>query len=644
MKRGVAWRPKMRRFTWAVALAASLAARPAAAAPTCFPVGGGGVPFQPGLPDWWTGTAPYDDPRWIHSYGYSAGPEGFNALLDTTGGSKSLVLRWHVTGDGGGAAPGDQVWIGLYNPTTTVGTVIQLTRDALTNTTAGPVGAGVMSANAWTQTGTGGWSSIPVPATISSQARLDAFCDTTALPVTCDEWIIRARIPTTAAAGGVDIGDTFAMWFELDADHGGTATTDILKFPLGAATVDPTALPLTFPPPLGGGGSAAWTSMDNTGAVTCAPGVDLQAEDITVANALGSGTTIDINSTNDFHVKPTNATATTYAGNAIQARLRIADWGSSLGANPQWDAVPDPSCAAATGPATPTVGSGAQFDLQCSWTLTPGQQCDYGHATGCTPDASGFRFPHQCIIADLTSPSVVVPFSTSSAWNNFNFDHASKLERVARIDIGALTPRDVYVYIQTNNMPAKVEGPAPGGGSTNGGQGKGQVPSRTLSAAVKERMGALASQIVPGRVTEAQSRGLQALVSAGKLRYADVAKVMPTYTAYVWNDSGTTVKTRAGTAKLLSPQPSFTLFVSHDGALDGWKHAFAGANGATVDEIAPNFYRISVGHEGHVDVLTSIESLGPGDGGNHHRPSWLRWLILLLGIVLVLVIYRLLRG
>jgi hypothetical protein len=43
-------------------------------------------------------------------------------------------------------------------------------------------------------------------------------------------------------------------------------------------------------------------------------------------------------------------------------------------------------------------------------------------------------------------------------------------------------------------------------------------------------------------------------------------------------------------------------------------------------------------------VLTAIESLGPGDGGNHHRPSWLRWLILLLGIVLVLVIYRLLRG
>ncbi|MFL5305824.1 MAG: hypothetical protein ACJ8F1_11455 [Polyangia bacterium] len=637
MKRAVAWRQKIRQFTWALGLWSLLAARPAAAAPTCFPVGGGGVPFQPGLPDWWAGSAPYDDPRWIHSYGYSAGPESFNALLDTTGGSKALVLRWHVTGDAGGAAPGDQVWVGFYNPTTTVGTVLQFTRDALANTTAGGVAAGVMTASAWTQTGTGGWSSAAVPATISAQARLDAFCDNSALPVTCNEWIIRVRVPTTAAAGGVDIGDTFAMWFELDADHGGTATTDVLKFPLGAAAVDPTALPLTFPPPLGGGGSAAWTAIDDTGAATCAPGVTLESEDITVDNALGSGTTIDINSANNFHVKPTNATPATYAGNAVQARLRLANWGSSLGANPQWDPVPDPSCAAATGSSAPTVGTGAHFDLHCSWTLTPGQQCDYGHASGCTPDAGGFRFPHQCIIADLTSPSVVVPFSTSSAWNNFNFDHASKLERMARIDIGALTPRDVYVYIQTDNMPAKVEQQPPA--DTNG-QGKGPAPSRALSAAAKERMGALAGALVPGHVTEEQSRALQALVASGRLRYSDVAKVMPTYTAYVWNDSGTTVKTKSGTAKLLSPQPSFTVFVSHDGALDGWKHAFAGANGATVNEIAPNFYRISVGHEGYVDVVTSIEAV---DHGHNPRERWLLW-ILILGIVVVIVVYRAFRG
>ena len=71
-----------------------------------------------------------------------------------------------MTGDAGGAAPGDQVWVGFYNPTTTVGTVFQFTRDALANTTAGGVSAGVMTASAWTQTGTGGWSSRAVPAAI----------------------------------------------------------------------------------------------------------------------------------------------------------------------------------------------------------------------------------------------------------------------------------------------------------------------------------------------------------------------------------------------------------------------------------------------------------------------------------------------
>ena len=129
--------------------------------------------------------------------------------------------------------------------------------------------------------------------------------------------------------------------------------------------------------------------------------------------------------------------------------------------------------------------------------------------------AGGFRFPHQCIIADLTSPSVVVPFSMSSAWKDFNFDHASKLERMARIDIGAqLAPRDVFVYVQTDKM----------------------APSRTGAAAVRTQVvgsrqgrewARWPALIVPGHVTEEQSRALQALVTSGKLRYSDIAKVMP---------------------------------------------------------------------------------------------------------------------
>ena len=157
------------------------------------------------------------------------------------------------------------------------------------------------------------------------------------------------------------------MWFELDADHGGTATTDVLKFPLGAANARlSTALPLTFPPPLVAGGSAAWTSNRRHGREYLRTLASQKSpEDITVDNALGSGTTIDINSTNNFHVKPTNATAATYEANAVQARLRIADWGSSLvGRIPSGIRCPS-SCDKATGPSTPTVGDSAPTSI-CS--------------------------------------------------------------------------------------------------------------------------------------------------------------------------------------------------------------------------------------------------------------------------------------
>lgn len=639
MKRGLVGTGRARTVAGTIGLLALVVSRAALAVdPTCFPVGGGGVPGQPGLPDWWTGTAPFDDPRWIGSYGFSQGTENFNALLDTTGGQKSLVLRWHVTGDGGAASTGDQVWVGFYNPTTTVGTILVFTRDALTTTTAGVVGSGVMSATAYTRTGTSGvWSSGTVPATISAQARLDATCDTTTFPVTCDEWVIRLRVPTTAAAGGIDLGGAFDMWYELDADHGGTATTDRAKFPVGAIDVDPTTFPLTFPEPLGSASpaSAAWTNISTTGG-TCAAGVDLQSQNITVDNTTdGSGTEIALTGVNTFHVKPTNNTATIYNPNAIKARLRIADWGSSVGDSPQWDTVPDPSCAAATGPSVGSVGGGMPFDLTCTWTLTAGQQCDYGHASGCTPDALGSRYLHQCIIADLTSSGVAVPFSTSSAWNNFNFDQASKLERQARIDVGSLGPRDVYVYIKTNNLPEKVEEtPPPANGQ--------QPPGRGLSAAAKERMGELASTLTPGRVTAKEAQALRGLVAAGRLTYEDVAKIMPTYTAYVWHDSGTTVKTKSGTAKLLAPQPAFTLFVSHDGPLVGWKHAFAGVGGATITEIAHNFYKISVGSTGSVEVSTSIEALEhlPRTG----PPFWLILLGMLLFLILIWIIIRVIRG
>jgi hypothetical protein len=148
--------------------------------------------------------------------------------------------------------------------------------------------------------------------------------------------------------------------------------------------------------------------------------------------------------------------------------------------------------------------------------------------------------------------------------------------------------------------------------------------------------------IVPGRVTEKQAQALRALVATGQISYADVEKVMPTYTGYVWNDTGTTVKTATGIAKLLAPQPSFTLFVSHDGPLVGWKHALSGVAGVTITEISRNFYRLSVGSSGSAEVLTSIEALERAP--TTEWPQWIIWLIILIAIlILLLVVIRILK-
>lgn len=619
--------------------ASGLGVKTAAAQSVCFPVGGGGVPGLPGLPDWWTGNAPYDDPRWIGSYGYSYGASEFNALVDTTGGAghKALILRWHVKADPGTAGPGDQVWVGFFNPASGGNaTVLELQRAILQSTDGGvPIDGTAFTGAAYTRAGTSGlWASAPVPATILSQARLDAFCDTSVDPVTCDEWVVRLRIPMSAADGGINLGDTFAMWYETDIEHSDTHTADYDNWPVGAAIVDPTADPLTFPEPLGSASptSVAWQSVSTVGG-SCVAGVGIVSQDITVTNAIGAGTAIDVNSTNNFDVKPTNHTTTPFNPNAIQARLRLADWGSAIGDSPLW-AVPDPTCNAATGSgAVGSITGGTHFDSKCSWTLTAGQKCDYRPdlSPGCTPDALGPRYPHQCIMAELSSTASPIQFSPSSAWNNFDFDHSSKLERKARVDIGSLGPRDVYVYVKTDNMPSELppEGTPP----------PRQPPSRELSAAAKERMGALGA-LTPGRVSEKDAQALSALVADGRITYDDVAKVMPTYTAYVWRDDGQTAKTKNGPAKLLVSQPSFTLFVSHDGPLTGWKHAFGGAGGATVTEIARNFYRIGVSAHS-VEVLTSVESIERPN--QPRRPIWIYFLGLLLLLILARIILRRIR-
>jgi hypothetical protein len=160
---------------------------------------------------------------------------------------------------------------------------------------------------------------------------------------------------------------------------------------------------------------------------------------------------------------------------------------------------------------------------------------------------------------------------------------------------------------------------------------------------MREKVG----DLIPGRVGTEQAARLRTLAASGQITYEDVAKVMPTYTAYVWHDSGTTAKSPSGTSKVLAPQPSFTLFVSHDGPLYGWTHELRPlAGGAAITEVAKNFYRIAVGPTGSTEVVTAIEALEQPphfDDGGGEWPRWATPLLLLIGLLFLIALIRLLR-
>ena len=390
----------------------------------CFPTPPG-VPGQSGLPDWWLGTASYDDPRWAGAFGVTHGGFGqgaFDALIDSSSQPAALVLRWRTVSEPTPASTSNGIWVGFYNEATGLGTVLEIAQQAFTSVTGGTVGAGAIAVSAFQKSSAASiWGSVPVPTTINADARFDAVCDTSALPVVCKTWAVRLRVPMTAAAGGVDLGSTFKMWFEQDITDTNAVDTD--SWPLGAAAVDPTVDPLTFPPVAGSTSpnSAAWAEVSTTGG-TCAPGITLQPGDLSVSNSIGTGTTIDVAGANTFHVRPLNQTQTLWSAGALAASLRIADWRAGVGDSPLWLAFPDATCAAAA-QASGTVAPGARFDLTCTWTPTAPEACDYRPdlAPGCSPDTIGSRFAQQAILAELSSTATLIVFPSVSASATFSF-------------------------------------------------------------------------------------------------------------------------------------------------------------------------------------------------------------------------------
>jgi hypothetical protein len=585
----------------------------------------GGVPGAYGQPpDWWTagsgplGTATLrfiDDPRWQGATGYShiSDTANFKVLVESEGTARFLVMAWHVRADPSNA--NHRLYVGFWDETSSQGNVFRLQKAV---TTATPVSgasfdghngtpSGGFSGRFYHRVGAGGWvlnnvgGSIipPLPTWLKNDTRIDLFCTS----ITCDEWAFRMRIPIDPAADvtaddptGVKItaGGVYRFWYQVQdglslgtlAAYGWPEATSVASETNPPCSAIP---PLCFPDPMDV--TNPWNRVNDLGGSPCNGDIGLQPGSI-YANAIGS-IEVNLTSPNIFHARPTNFTLIPQSGNAIKANFRIANWGSAVGVSPDWLTI----CPNQVGNVG-SIGNMDRFDIECSWTVP--NPCDFvpPGTNGCGV-GSGSRTTDQCMLVDLASAAGSGPFlfSPQSAWQNMMFTGASRIVKPATLDIKALPPisgggpnRDLYVYVQTRNMPERVMPNQPNPGI------------RLLSGAARDRLAKLQLPTT-GTISSKDAQRIATAANAGQLSFDDVQAIMPTYIAYVWHDTGKRLGTGPSATKVLEPQPSFGMFTWHDGNVNGWRYGFEGQN---ITQIAPNFYKISVPEGTSVRVTTLV--------------------------------------
>jgi hypothetical protein len=624
---------------------------------TCVPYGNG-IPAVNGQwsgpPIWWNASGPVpalntreDDPRWrgavqrtyLESGSGAAFEHGiFRALNYPDAMSRpQLYLSWRVLVDPG-LEPGlDRIYLGLQRTGAAEAFVIkmpafQVEADATAGNAPGTATyKGTQSGTDWT------WAQLAAePAWIGASLR-------SWVNVANSTWALELMIPlhTTGAPadhlddGGFDLGDPFNLWYEVHVatPAGGGGAPYFHTWP---RTGIKHVIGSNFPAPTGEAGppaSAAWPQFKLSGVQwdggpptdpLCEPGVSITPSDVFTDNADPVGIEFSSTSvvTNTFHAKPLNQTGGTIAAGDIEARFRMANWGS----NANWEDVPDPSLLWADIRGGGAV-TGAQIlnnnhgDLTFDWRLNAAEIAEFE-----PPPTPPERREHQCVLVELSGGGL--NFRNASVFRNMNVAHASDFEEPASISVkgpGSLaTPgRNVYLYLQTMNMPKTIKGGQPPR------RDEVDTHGRTLTRAAVRYDNQAGAGYDDGE-GEPPVWDVSDSDDAGTFR--EVAKVAPTYMVHVFHETGETILDDDGRTKpVLRAQTSFGYFVEHSGPLYGWD---AELDGVGLEKIAPNFYKLVVPHEGVVDVTTRIK------GWEKPRPWYWSCLTALLAIPILGVIVR----
>ncbi len=597
----------------AVVAAALLAVPAAQAQNVCIP-NAVGVPGLWMPPNWWDDTLPQpqywpaeDDPRWQGSFQHTPTFSGaatahvtFRALRTAS----DVYFEWVVTTD-----PlldnYEELWVGFSPDGVPANDVlIWLVPFSASNTSTGVPLPAPPSPTVMERNGSGIFTASATTPTWLQNANTD---NRVVRSVTDSYWAVLMRVPIAAPPAGIDFNNSFKMWFAAFVSH-----PPALPFPQMVEYNYPPTLDMTTV--LAATGTTGWADVrrdiDDVTDSSCIQGVTLAWSDIGVVNAVADCAipgnppptlSLDIElddgaggpGTNIFCARPLNS-GSSIGATDLGASFRVANWGSPPAISTMWTEINST-------PVTNSVaiGTGDRGSLTYTWNLTTPDACSFTPQPpiGCGPLPPNPKQRKQCVLVEL-SGAAGITFPISSLWNNMNFVEASTFRREAEISVRGLAPkptptpqRDVYLYVQTDNLPAPRRGSLPDSATIPGQDRPARPPgyANVAGAAVPDPGGDPPGEVEP----------------LPKDFYDELRETTPTYQVHAFHDTGRTVTLRGNTHKLLAPQTSFGYFIDHEGQLMGWRHKLEGAQ-----EIIPGkYYKIPVPEGGAATVTTTIEAV-----------------------------------
>jgi hypothetical protein len=577
----------------------------------CFPVAQG-VPGQPGGPNWYdNGAAPprpfndsTEDPRWrgafSHSFGDGSGRHiDFRGLNVMEGDSRHVLLSWRIL-VGPSDPGGDGLFLGLGASAAGPSMIVRILIATSASTTAGTAAAGAYTAEAMVRpAGAGGsWGALgAAPSWVTTRARAWINYPSVATPLL--DWGVQLAIPLgvelspdPAQSIVLSDGSNFRMWYAayLQTPVAGPGGAPVVEYSWPGTP----GIAVDYPAPTAFVDVRA--AVSTADAACTAEGVSIAVMDVGTRNAdgtarpsasriqvdmVGNPPSVAAPHNNMFFARPTfPAAASNARKEAIRARFRLANWGTHVGdlTLDSWSDVPG--------------GEDVQFNLaqnECRfiWPLAASDPL-------LARFRSGAIMAHQCMLVELSSvfPSGET-FTSSSVYRNMDFVDASRFTREAEVSVRGLAPlnpqpREVYLYVETRNMPLVVP--------RDDDKDRPQL-SFAMDADQPEHPDA--PQLVK---TVAALRGL---AKDGRLTRLDpdyLRLYLPTFRVHAYHDTGrTTPLLGGGSRKILRPQSSFGYFVNHEGELYGWRHSLEGAQ-----QISANFYRLGVPNNGTARITTTI--------------------------------------